>query len=899
MTYLEKKIRMTDECEADCYNPESHLNSNTIVLGRSAQGTSEFAFNSFLMHNIEVLVLSQSDLNHINCIEFCQDIDISSMSAQMKLEDLLGPFKKSLVSFHYFRCSSKSSKGLFSESSEPPSVNFELQYCNNGFRIHTIFIELTLLFSALLRFNVKYFLNAVLSKIYYLNEPRRMNPETRRPGILMNSLKNKQLAEVIENPYIKGSVLDSADVLLTVFRKKLTDDLILFDLNHTIDNDKPSEWLHHLICVLDGFDSFMLRYSPTHSHNIPNFENVQISIHVIHFNNELKFRYKESFFEAFDKTIADLFFRWEDNHSQNEIIQMAQKFKKLGWIYLYEQKIIATLETIVEMHIEKTCKGMHLETKADELKEWLTISVLPFSSIILQRNIITDLEKTFQKHLLRIFCKVRAQELFEMVAEFPDSMSSLRELRDAVATSSSMRAVGKIFRTILKKRLLHPGAATTQILDMYISTIRALRIIDPSDLLLAYVATPVRKYLMSRKDTVRCIVSSLTAGGSSDLHIELRKGGNLECVADEDDEEGGPGVDWEPAKRDVDMTGDGGRGLDVLALLVSIYGSTALFVTEYRSLLAEKLLSNMDYNADPEVANLELLKLRFGDESLHSCEVMLRDLEASKRVNTAVMSDIGRRTPKETLPVDCLLISDNYWPTLRNTDPLNLHPAAAAIITRYQDTYAVLKTPRKLRPLSQLGRVDLDLEFDDGVTRTFSVTPMQATLIMYLSDASKSAMSLVDLASVSELTEELVRRNMGFWIANRVVQERSSAVGGSSGVEYCIIESQDDVDIGNSQIDNDSHGDLMSTQDSAESQMNTNKRLDNYIRGLLSNLETMTIERMHSMLRMMATASTGDVGGEWQFEMNLVQFRRYLQTLVDTDVIELAGDGSCRLRKTF
>eukprot|EP01036_Dinobryon_divergens_P021699 gene21699-29803_t len=46
----------------------------------------------------------------------------------------------------------------------------------------------------------------------------------------------------------------------------------------------------------------------------------------------------------------------------------------------------------------------------------------------------------------------------------------------------------------------------------------------------------------------------------------------------------------------------------------------------------------------------------------------------------------------------------------------------------------------------------------------------------------------------------------------------------------------------------------------------------------------------------MATASTGDVGGEWQFEMNLVQFRRYLQTLVDTDVIELAGDGSCRLR---
>jgi anaphase-promoting complex subunit 2 len=46
---------------------------------------------------------------------------------------------------------------------------------------------------------------------------------------------------------------------------------------------------------------------------------------------------------------------------------------------------------------------------------------------------------------------------------------------------------------------------------------QALRVLDPSDVLLEAVAKPVRAYLQARKDTVRCIVTSLTdenSGGS-------------------------------------------------------------------------------------------------------------------------------------------------------------------------------------------------------------------------------------------------------------------------------------------------------------------------------------------------------------------------------------------------
>jgi anaphase-promoting complex subunit 2 len=52
--------------------------------------------------------------------------------------------------------------------------------------------------------------------------------------------------------------------------------------------------------------------------------------------------------------------------------------------------------------------------------------------------------------------------------------------------------------------------------------------------------------------------------------------------------------------------------LDILALLVSIYGSSDLFIVEYRSLLAEKLITNLKYHTDQEVVNLELLKIRSG-----------------------------------------------------------------------------------------------------------------------------------------------------------------------------------------------------------------------------------------------------------------------------------------------
>lgn len=76
-------------------------------------------------------------------------------------------------------------------------------------------------------------------------------------------------------------------------------------------------------------------------------------------------------------------------------------------------------------------------------------------------------------------------------------------------------------------------------------------------------------------------------------------------------------------------------------MVVDIYGSKELFVNEYRNLLADRLLTQLDFNPEKEIRNLELLKLRFGEALLHSCEVMLKDISDSKRINTHIQSDIN------------------------------------------------------------------------------------------------------------------------------------------------------------------------------------------------------------------------------------------------------------------
>ena len=54
------------------------------------------------------------------------------------------------------------------------------------------------------------------------------------------------------------------------------------------------------------------------------------------------------------------------------------------------------------------------------------------------------------------------------------------------------------------------GVATENIVDAYINAIKVLQCIDKSGVVLEAVTQPVKTYLRSRPDTIRCVVKMIT-----------------------------------------------------------------------------------------------------------------------------------------------------------------------------------------------------------------------------------------------------------------------------------------------------------------------------------------------------------------------------------------------------
>lgn len=73
----------------------------------------------------------------------------------------------------------------------------------------------------------------------------------------------------------------------------------------------------------------------------------------------------------------------------------------------------------------------------------------------------------------------------------------------------------------LEKRLLHPGVNTKDILSGYVAAIKAIRHLDDTGVLLETISEPVKQYMRSRPDTVRCVVWSLTEDSPTYLAEEL------------------------------------------------------------------------------------------------------------------------------------------------------------------------------------------------------------------------------------------------------------------------------------------------------------------------------------------------------------------------------------------
>merc|ERR1719357_272089 len=426
------------------------------------------------------------------------------------------------------------------------------------------------------------------------------------------------------------------------------------------------------------------------------------------------------------------------------------------------QVVLDMVQDKITSHVQETCKGSFDCSYLSNLEEWLDLVVIAW----LREAQVSGLNRQqLLQHLYCTYTKARIEQLFNIIIEFPDSQPALEDLRDCLGQTDLRSHLTTSLKQVLDAKLLHPGVNTADILTAYIAAIRALRVLDGSGVVLELVCEDVRKYLKSRDDTVRCIVQSLIDDSATELTEELQKSEGLhldhsfqapddwECLEDWEQ--------WQPDPVDAPFKPRGRRSADIISMLVNIYGSKELFVNEYRSLLSNRLLAQRSYDTDKEIRYLELLKLRFGDVPLHQCEVMLKDIGDSKRINSHLHSGEGecQELHNQAFPVNSLILSAQFWPQFK-AENLQLPKEVADSLDVYTKAFQTLKGNRTLVWKPHLGFANVDIEIGDKKIN-LTVSPIQAAIIHKFQEQETWPAS--QLAASLHLPLSTLRRKIGFW----------------------------------------------------------------------------------------------------------------------------------------
>ena len=205
----------------------------------------------------------------------------------------------------------------------------------------------------------------------------------------------------------------------------------------------------------------------------------QLDYILLQINLQVKFLFGRRMEELLESYGIVLITAWSastaSNSPKHDVRQRLTALQYLKWTELFKSTLMKSIGVAIENHVSEICQGEYEEEFIPRLKLWLETSIFPFVEELFlpTRPKRQMLHKELSRLLSRCLCRVRAKELFEMVRDFPQSLVALNELKEASSASSNQSYIGKVFRSAVCKRLLHPGASTSQILDMCVMTMNS------------------------------------------------------------------------------------------------------------------------------------------------------------------------------------------------------------------------------------------------------------------------------------------------------------------------------------------------------------------------------------------------------------------------------------------
>ncbi|KAL7945899.1 hypothetical protein V8C42DRAFT_46663 [Trichoderma barbatum] len=396
---------------------------------------------------------------------------------------------------------------------------------------------------------------------------------------------------------------------------------------------------------------------------------------------------------------------------------------------------------------------------------------------------------------------LRMHELFDIVLHWPDSKGGLDDLASSVTTPQRRLQLTDAFSAALQARLLHPGRSTLDILQTYISMIRTFHALDHSKVLLDRVVPALKLCLWNRDDAIRIVVTGLLANPNT-AHAEENKGKLVELAVilnetsqqhhgrADDEDLGWNDMSWVPDPVDAGVNYKRPKNEDIIGTLISALGLQDVFIKEFQVIVAERLLSKQT-SFQQEIKVLGLLKKRFGEASLQNCDVMIRDIVDSKRVDSVLRRNLRNDGALEasSLSYHSKILSRLFWPSLPK-DPFTVPSPVAQVQKKYEAGFEQLKSSRKLNWLDHLGSATVRLDLDDRSVELDCKTYEAAVIYEFHRDDDGSEASGPVQRSFNELweklmiDEDLLESALKFWVAQRVLSD----IGNKT---YVVLETLD------------------------------------------------------------------------------------------------------------
>ncbi|CAF1047201.1 unnamed protein product [Brachionus calyciflorus] len=339
----------------------------------------------------------------------------------------------------------------------------------------------------------------------------------------------------------------------------------------------------------------------------------------------------------------------------------------------------------------------------------------------------------------------------------------------------------------IEERLLHPGVNTSDIITAYVSAIKALMFLDPTGVMMENICEPLKKYLRNRDDTVKCIVSNLTDDNesSNDLMEEFCKDlytyeGNIDVI--DSNTADSTVLDSKTKSWRAHMATRSNRRSNRL--------DTRLVQIKHNQHVSKHL--RYSFNMEKEIRNLELLKLRFGEQNLFACEAMLKDISESKRINSNVLEQLKQTGVQQISDLEvnqtnlkCLILSEQFWPKLKE-EKIELPKQLEEIQTKFMKSYEAFKGNRTLIWKNTIGLVKIEIEIGKQMFE-FDVSPIHAAVIIKFQE--KDSWTLSELASSLKMCSFVLKKKIMYWKAQGLIKQvNTSANDDITNEVYALVK---------------------------------------------------------------------------------------------------------------